>query len=117
MAGEANGERHRVRFLGTTGTVDLDRATGAARLRRGDGTVGSLDPPDGEPDRRTWAPARRFADLVARAGRRPRTGALTSGAGQRPGRRSRTSARSDLAKRSSASRSARVTGRSYVAEA
>ncbi|WNB87199.1 Gfo/Idh/MocA family oxidoreductase [Cellulomonas sp. ATA003] len=65
MAGAANGERHRVRFLGTCGTVDLDMATGIAEVRHGDGTVATLTPPPHEPDDRTWAPARQFAELVA----------------------------------------------------
>jgi predicted dehydrogenase len=65
MAGDANGERRHVRVLGTRGTVDLDMATGVARLRRGDGTVATLEPPEGEAEHRTWAPARRFADLLA----------------------------------------------------
>ncbi|WP_298457468.1 Gfo/Idh/MocA family protein [uncultured Cellulomonas sp.] len=65
MAGDANGVRHSVRFLGTRGTVDLDMVTGIARVRRGDGTVATITPPPHEPDDRTWAPARRFADLIA----------------------------------------------------
>jgi predicted dehydrogenase len=65
MAGDANGERHHVRYLGTRGTVDQDMLTGEAVLRRGDGTVMSLVPPDGEAQQRTWAPARGFADLIA----------------------------------------------------
>jgi predicted dehydrogenase len=68
MAGDSNGERHHVRYLGTRGTVDQDMLTGEAVLRRGDGTVVSLSPPDGEAQERTWAPARGFADLVAGRG-------------------------------------------------
>jgi predicted dehydrogenase len=68
MAGDANGVRRHVRYLGTRGTVDQDMLSGEAVLRRGDGTVVSLAPPRDEADHRTWTPARGFADLVAGTG-------------------------------------------------
>ena len=81
MAGDANGEAHRVRYLGTHGTVDQDMVSGEAVLRRGDGTEVRLTPPDGEAEHRTWSPARGFADLLAGTGPNPapgRAGAATA---------------------------------------
>lgn len=74
MAGAANGERHRVRYLGTRGTVDQDLMAGQAELRRGDGPVVTIRTPAPEEPERTWLPARRFADLLAGTADNPAPG-------------------------------------------
>ncbi|WP_250443675.1 Gfo/Idh/MocA family protein [Actinotalea sp. C106] len=73
MAGEANGERHHVRYLGTRGTVDQDMLGDRAWLRRGDGSTVELT--GGQEDvPRTWLPARRFADLTVGRATNPAPG-------------------------------------------
>lgn len=63
MGGQAGGERHHVRYLGTRGTVDQDMLGDQATLRRGDGTEVALAG-GSAPVERTWLPARAFADRL-----------------------------------------------------
>lgn len=73
MAGQAGGERHHVRYLGTLGTVDQDMLADHAVLRRGDGTEVELAGSSGQVPR-TWLPARAFADLLRGEGPDPAPG-------------------------------------------